>query len=401
MKKLLFWQKKRYLSHIMVLFLFFLIPTPLPFFEKGFLKIDFDQWKIFLFGFTLPKEHFYLFFLLFLLGILALFIFSYIYGKVFCGWICPQNIYFEFLDNVHKKLKKRFPSYRKNPKKIKLVDLGLTCIFAALTSWNLNRYFVGLSPIFSAYLTIAPFCFFVFLVHVFKHRFCQSTCPLAMFQKSVQTNHSLHVSYDSSRNEKPCGVCYSCERACYVNIDIKKTPFHMDCTLCGACVDACARVYQNKNESPLLNFSFLKEKTLLQKLGLDRATSILSLIFFVVCLGLYSFAVVHRPLLSTYLSPLKTKNASPSHSYSLLISNLSPHASQYKLLLSDPNFIIEAKALDQDLSLEAFERKMLQFQIQFLGEKDPELKISPLSLVVYDEKDSKISQETLFYYHHN
>lgn len=401
----LFWQKRRYLSQFLVLLTFFLLPTPLPFpgLEKGLLKLDFNNWIIHFLGTPLPKELFYLFFLAILLVLVSLFVYSAIYGKLFCGWVCPQNIYFELLENVHKNLRKRFPAYRKSPKYQKSLDFTLTVIFASLTSWNINRYFLGLAPIFQAYITIAPFIFFVLLVHVFKHRFCQNACPIAIFQKSLQDEKSLHISYEKNRTDKPCGVCYACEKACYVNIDIKQTPFHIDCTLCGACVDACSQVYRKKNEESLLSFSFESQKlSFLEKIGLNQRFKQLSFFAFLILLIAYCSAFILRPELYTHIQSISNKASDKQNyqEYSLFTANLSQK--KQSLILENPqeNFTIEETANTKEIILAPLERKRAIFRVLYKGPKDPSKRVSEITLQLRNKVNNKVELKQDFYYHH-
>ncbi|NCF71161.1 MAG: 4Fe-4S binding protein [Chlamydiales bacterium] len=401
----LFWQKRRYLSQFLVLFTFFLLPTPLPFLglDKGLLKLDFNEWLIHFLAVPLPKELFYLFFLAILLVLVSLFVYSAIYGKFFCGWICPQNIYFEFLENVHKKLRKRFPFYRKSPKYQKGLDLTLTVIFASLTSWNINRYFLGLAPIFQAYITIAPFIFFVLLVHVFKHRFCQNACPIAIFQKSLQDEKSLHISYDKNRKDKPCGVCYACEKACYVNIDIKQTPFHIDCTLCGACVDACSQVYRKKSEESLLSFSFESQKlSFLEKIDLNQRFKQISFFAFLILLTAYCSAFILRPELYTHIQSLNTKSSDKQgyQEFSLFTANLSQKEQTLILESSAKNFSIEKASNTEEVMLAPLERKRSVFRVVYTGPKDPNKRLSEISLQLRNKLSNKIELKENFYFHH-
>jgi hypothetical protein len=403
-KKISFWKKRRYLTQLSVLFIFFLLPTPLPVssLKQGLLRLDFDHWIIYFMGVPLPRELFYLFFLSLLLLMLALFVFSAVYGKVFCGWVCPQNSYFEFLENIHKAIKKRFPLYRKSQLLQKTLDFTLTCIFAGITSWNINRYFVGLNPIFQSYIIIFPFLFFLLLVHFFKHKFCKNACPLGIFQNSLQDNLSLHISYDAKRQNKPCGVCYACEKACYVNIDIKKPFFQPDCTLCGACIDACSQVYKNKKSSPLLGFSFKKKANSgLDKLGLNQKMKVAAALLFFISAFCYLNLFFNRPELYTFLqSTGKMDLSNESPEYSFFAANLTGKPQSFSLEISTPSFVLKTLKGESNLSLPPLERKRFLFYLTYTGLKDSSLHTTEVTIKVKNAtKDQLLSEKTIYYHH--
>lgn len=251
----------RHFVQTAVLLFFIIAPCRLsgvPGFEEGIIKFDLDLWRIHFFGLTLVQGLFHICFLFLLLPFFGLIISSSLYNKVFCGWVCPQNIFFEMFESVQKNLKKHHPSYRRSPRLQAGVEFLLSCGWGLLIAWTAVSYFKGASPIFSTGLFLFVLLFFVYDTFSLKHRFCQMACPYALLQKSMGGQTALHVAWED-RPGNPCGRCRACETACYVQINVRKDPFHIDCTMCGACVDACTGVFRNKPEPPLLRFAFEDE----------------------------------------------------------------------------------------------------------------------------------------------
>lgn len=243
--------------------LFFLMPHPIPGFPHGLLKFDFDAWQIHFFGVTLVPGLFHILSLFIMWILLTIALISSFFSKVFCGWICPQNTFYELFEGAIKSLSKRFPRFRRSKRAQNRLDLALSLFFGLAVASTVLLYFKGAHPLFKTLSFIGVFTFFSFDTHKLKHKFCHSACPYAFLQKSLQNTQSMHVAWEETRENKPCTSCRACEVACYVDLDVKKDAFDIDCTMCGACIDACARVYSRRSEPPLLQFSTGK-KTLFQ-----------------------------------------------------------------------------------------------------------------------------------------
>ncbi len=228
-----------------------------------------------LFGFTfLPTDTVLL--ALFLLGVvLGIFLITALFGRVWCGWMCPQTVYMEF---VYRPLERLFdgpPSARHTPGKkgTPLRKAGkylLYLIISAYLAHTFLAYFVGVENLArwvrqSPLEHPVPFLVMVFTTAMmlfdfayFREQTCIVACPYGRFQSVLLDRDSLIVSYDARRGEPrgkgkrrqtadgtlgDCIDCGLCLDTCPTGIDIRDG-LQMECVACTQCIDACDTVME-------------------------------------------------------------------------------------------------------------------------------------------------------------
>jgi cytochrome c oxidase accessory protein FixG len=213
--------------------------------------------------------------MLLLVGIfLAIFLLTATYGRVWCGWACPQTVYMEFLYRPVERLIEGGPSAQErldrhplHPRRLaKYAVFGGLSMFLAHT---FLAYFVGVGAL-ARWVTRSPFEHpIAFLVMAgttalmlldfgwFREQVCMVACPYGRLQSVLLDRRSLIVGYDYRRGEprgKPgrrrlvlvngaarpgdCIDCGACVAACPTGIDIREG-LQMECIHCTQCMDAC------------------------------------------------------------------------------------------------------------------------------------------------------------------
>ncbi len=206
-------------------------------------RFDLPTLSLHLFGAVVPIDEFHLVLLgaLFLVA-LTLWV-TVVFGRLWCGWLCPQTVIGEIGEWIASALPVRF---RARGKAAALLP------FSAVVSLSLLWYFVPpaeatrdlfRSPILLGFF-LAQWGVIYIMVAVVGPRFCKTACPYAMLQNVLADRETLAVAYDPARAE--CLRCDLCIRVCPVGIDIRKGA-QRECVACAACIDACRGVTSRRN----------------------------------------------------------------------------------------------------------------------------------------------------------
>ena len=255
-------------------------------FAAPFLKINGNQFLMFnvlerrfnIFGTIFWPQDFYLFVLMMLVGVVFVVLFTVAFGRIFCGWICPQTI---FMEMVFRRIEYwiegdrgkqiRLDKQQWNAEKIrkKATKWFIFFVISFLIANVFLAYLIGsdrlllyiqegpqahLSTLISLLLFTGIF-YFVFAW--FREQVCIIACPYGRLQGVLLDNKSIVVAYDHKRGEKEegrakfrknenreasgngdCIDCFQCVQVCPTGIDIRNGT-QLECVNCTACIDAC------------------------------------------------------------------------------------------------------------------------------------------------------------------
>ncbi|THF64388.1 cytochrome c oxidase accessory protein CcoG [Pseudothauera rhizosphaerae] len=232
--------------------------------------------KFYLFGWVFwPQDVFYLTILLIICAY-ALFFFTAIAGRLWCGYACPQTVYTEIFmwieekiegdRNARMKLDKAPMSGRKFA--LRGGKFGAWALFSLWTGFTFVAYFSPLQELLQAAVTFSfgPWELFwilfygaftyIFAGHL-REQVCKYMCPYARFQGVMFDPDTLVITYDDERGEPrgarkkgsdykaagkgDCIDCGICVQVCPTGIDIRNG-LQYECIGCAACIDACDQV---------------------------------------------------------------------------------------------------------------------------------------------------------------
>ncbi|MBI5665582.1 MAG: 4Fe-4S binding protein [Nitrospirae bacterium] len=221
------------------------------------LRFDVPSLELHLFGLTLWMEEFFIVLVaLIFLALLIIFI-TLLFGRIWCGWLCPQTVIADFTSFVDKAKGKGLPG--------KLIAWTATLLISIIVSADLIWYFVSpyefiprliegrLGNIIWGFwisLTVIVSLNFILL----RQRFCATVCPYAKLQGSLFDSKTLTVAFDPRRREE-CIECMACVKTCPVGIDIRKG-LNIACIHCAECVDRCATVMSPRGKNSLIGYFF-------------------------------------------------------------------------------------------------------------------------------------------------
>jgi len=188
---------------------------------------------------------------------------SVLYGRVYCGYLCPQMIFSEASLHLETSIRKRWlkrharlqrPAYFAA---VAAASVALAFIFIAyfveprelwhrLASLDI-RTAGGIS---GATVTILTFLDFSLV----RLRFCTTVCPYGYLQGMLGDGNTLLVQYRDP--EKQCIECKKCVRVCPMGIDIRSSPFQIECIHCGECIDACDEILARLKKPGLIHYAW-------------------------------------------------------------------------------------------------------------------------------------------------
>ncbi len=208
-----------------------------------------------------------------MLGVWALTAVSLLYGRLWCGTICPQTLASDFADSLKSRLERGFRR-RLAPK------MGAKRAVAASRSvWALALLAVALAtgmllacywlaPPSVAWATARPWTDWPAALTVYgitavlaadllwvRRKFCAHACPYGALMSLLADKNTLAVRYLDERDDD-CIRCGKCETDCPMGIDIKQGVGQLSCIGCGECVDACNDVLGRRGKPGLIEFRY-------------------------------------------------------------------------------------------------------------------------------------------------
>ncbi|TDQ23922.1 cytochrome c oxidase accessory protein CcoG [Tenacibaculum caenipelagi] len=269
----------KYRSYVSYFLLAFLLSAP-------FIKINGNQFLLFnvlerkfnIFGFPFWPQDFHLMVISMIIGVVFIILFTVVFGRIFCGWICPQTI---FLEMVFRKIEYaiegdrgkqiRLAKQSWNTEKIKkrVLKWSIFFIISFIIANVFLAYLIGSDELIS-YITTNPLDHtstlislliftgvFYFVFAWFREQVCIIACPYGRLQGVLLDNKTINVAYDHVRGEGKVGRgkfnkkedraasgkgdcidCFQCVHVCPTGIDIRNGT-QLECVNCTACIDEC------------------------------------------------------------------------------------------------------------------------------------------------------------------
>ncbi len=246
-----------------------------------FMLFDIINRKFILFGFPFGPHDFYLLGLTMITTIVFIFLFTAVFGRLFCGWVCPQTV---FMESVFRKIDYWIEGDHRNQRRLndsswngeKILKKGVKYVIyfsiSFLVANMLLAWIIGVDALAkiivapvsehtSGFIAITLFTgLFYFIFIWFREQACILVCPYGRLQGVLLDPNSIVIAYDYLRGEPKgkikkgevrklgdCIDCNECVVVCPTGIDIRNGT-QLECVNCTACIDACDNVMDKINK---------------------------------------------------------------------------------------------------------------------------------------------------------
>jgi cytochrome c oxidase accessory protein FixG len=221
------------------------------------LRFDIPTLRLHFFGVSLWMEEFFIVLIVIIfLSLLVIFI-TLLFGRIWCGWLCPQTVISDFTAYVTKAKNKGIFN--------KVVVYSSVLLISMVVAANLIWYFVSPREFIRALSAGEPghivWGFWIVMSGILflnfawlRQTFCSTICPYAKLQSTLFDERTLAIAFDPSRKEE-CIDCMDCVKTCPVGIDIRNG-LDMACIHCAECIDRCAAIMEPRKKKSLVGYFF-------------------------------------------------------------------------------------------------------------------------------------------------
>ena len=234
---------------------------------------DLEAQRFYIFGLLLYPQDLIFLAALLVLSALALFFFTAVAGRLWCGYTCPQTVYTEIFMWAERQIegdriaRMRLDQAPWGVNKIlrKGAKQGVWLAIALITGFSFVGYFTPIRELAAAAVALDMSAWNAFWVLFYgaatygnagflREQMCKYMCPYARFQSALIDKDSLVIAYDAGRGDPrgsrskktnaaaqglgDCIDCTLCVQVCPTGIDIRNG-LQNECIGCAACIDVC------------------------------------------------------------------------------------------------------------------------------------------------------------------
>ena len=357
-----------------------------PFMQIGgnpFLMFNFIDRRFSIFGNIFYPQDLHIFVFGSLVFLVSIVLFTVVYGRVWCGWTCPQTI---FMELVFRRIEYWIEGDWRQQKKVnegpntdsrawkKMLKHVIFLLVSFFISNIFLAYIVGVDALFQimtdpvdqhlgGFVSIIIFTFIFYTVFAYVREIvCTTICPYGRLQGVLLDDRSLTVAYDEKRGEPrgklkkdgnldkqkgDCIDCKLCVHVCPTGIDIRNG-IQLECVNCTACIDACDTVMEKINKPKRLigfySMAELEDKASFKKYN---SRSLFYTVILALLMGVFGYMIFSRPLIGTSLlratgtTYQSRSDGTISNLYTLELMNKSGKDVSFELLPENPELQLQ------------------------------------------------------------
>jgi len=275
----------RTIGVLMLLGTYYIVPW-LQWGERQAILFDLPNRQFHILGLTFWPQDFFYFAVLLIIAAMALFFFTAVAGRIWCGYSCPQTVWTEAFLWIERKIEGDRPQQIKLDKsswnirkiRIKTTKHIIWLAFAGYTGFTFVGYFTPIIELSDSLMNLDLGVWEWFWIGFYslatwgnagflREQVCLYMCPYARFQSVMFDKDTLVISYDKDRGEPrgsrkktedpkdkglgSCIDCTLCVQVCPTGIDIREG-LQYQCIACSACIDVCNNVMDKMDYAPNL-----------------------------------------------------------------------------------------------------------------------------------------------------
>lgn len=361
-----------------LLLAFFFIAPFIKMDGEPLLMINIIERKFSILGNIFTPQDFHILVFGMLIAMVCIVLFTVVYGRVWCGWACPQTIFMELIfrpieyaleGDAAKQRKADAADAASSISYKKIWKHAIFFVISFIIANTFLAYIIGYEKLFAiitdpigqhwaGLASIILFTFIFYFVYAYVREIvCTAICPYGRLQGVMIDSQTTNVAYDYRRGEprgkhqkkmttSNCGDCIDCKlcvQVCPTGIDIRKG-IQMECINCTACMDACDAVMEKlQRPKRLIGFYTLDEiegKTTQKKNTRAVAYSVV----LVLLLGAFTYMLFSRSAINSTLlrakgtSYIMRDDGTVANLYNLNLTNKTNATLPFELKVADGNY---------------------------------------------------------------
>jgi len=348
---------------------------------EPFLMFNILERKFVVFGQVFWPQDMHIFLFAMLIVMVMVVLFTAVFGRIWCGWTCPQTIFMELIfRKIEYWIEGDFNQQKKNNVKPwssevrirKIIKHIIFFLISLFISHIFLAYIIGIDALIEiitdpidehllGLVSILLFAFiFYFVFSYIREVVCIAICPYGRLQGVLMDEKTLNIAYDFNRGEPrgkirksdtnsvkgDCIDCNLCVHVCPTGIDIRKGS-QMECVNCTACIDACDAVME-KIGKPKKLIGFYSENELNQEKPKGKNIRSWAYSFLLIALlGAFFWLLFSRTLIDgTLLRATGTTyqmrdDQVVTNLYTLELINKTHEDKEFELVPADPRYSIQ------------------------------------------------------------
>lgn len=376
------------------------------------LMMNFFERKFSIFGQLFMPQDFIIFGLAMVTFVVFIILFTVTYGRIWCGWLCPQTVFMEMIfrpvenwlegeGRTQKKFDESPLSFNKAWRKI--LKHIIYIVFSIFISHITMAYLVGIEKVktlitsppeenMAGFIGLVVFTgLFYFVFSRLREQVCIAICPYGRLQGVLVTRETMTVIYDDKRGEPrgrvtksqkdapvdntkgDCVDCKLCIQVCPTGIDIRNG-VQLECVNCTACIDVCDEVMEKVGKPKgLVRYASVDtiEKGTPFKFSVRMIayTVVLTLLLTVLGILIATRTSVETTLMRVPGQLYQEKDGKITNLYNAQLVNKSNDPKVLRLITDEPGAVIKFIGPNSDIKIKSGARSEVVFFVEFPKEK--------------------------------